>query len=151
MNQQRLAATANNFASFLIDWIGVTLELHYAVEVHVQGANEVPVFLAGDLVKLQYAVRRVAREVTAFHCLFDGVVFGHALLCGVFREVEVEFRVVALSVLRLRGDVVAVDVRTDGIGGMPYFPWISSGVYRFVRSKSTSYLAKAVSMCVLLL
>ena len=43
----------------------------------------------------------VILEFEFFHCLLDGVVFGLALLRAALREVEVQLRVVDLSVLLL--------------------------------------------------
>lgn len=68
---------------------GLLFDSHHAVELHFQEADETPVLFAGDLVELQHAVHRVAREVEPLHRLLDGVVFGLALLRGVLREVEV--------------------------------------------------------------
>lgn len=96
---------------------GLPFDPHHAVELHFQEADETPVLLAGNLVELQHAVHRVAREVEPLHCLLNGVVFGLALLFGSLGKVEVEFRVVDLPVLLLRGDIVTVDVRTDGDAG----------------------------------
>ena len=96
---------------------GLLFDPHHTVELHFQEADEAPVLLAGDLVELQHAVHRVAREVKPLHRLLDGVVFGLALLFGSLGKVEVEFGIENLPVLLLRGDVVAVDVRADGDAG----------------------------------
>ena len=80
---------------------GLLFDSHHAVELHFQESDEAPVLLAGDLVELQHAVHRVAREVEPLHRLLDGVVFGLALLCAALREVEVQLRVVDLTVLLL--------------------------------------------------
>lgn len=80
---------------------GLLFDPHHAVELHFQEADEAPVLLAGDLVELQHAVHRVAREVEPLHCLLHGVVFGLTFLSAALREVEVEFGVEYLPVFFL--------------------------------------------------
>ena len=56
---------------------------------------------ADEVMELQDIINRVTGEFEFFHCLLDGVVFGLALLRRVFREVEMQFRVVELPVFFL--------------------------------------------------